>query len=96
MIRIACHELESFYLGDLAAVKQTYGIRLPSQQTRKYRTPDALANAADELKRITKQEYQKVDGSRRIAEHMKLDGSNSSTSFNILISGIQRLVANMM
>lgn len=95
LVRIACHELESFYLGDLAAVEQAYGIRLPSQRTRKYRTPDALANAADELKKITKQEYQKVDGSRRIAEHLKLDGSNCSTSFNVLISGIKRLVANM-
>ena len=93
IVRIAWHELESFYLGDLIAVEQAYGIHLSSQRTRKYRTPDALASAADELKKITKQEYQKVDGSRRIAKHLKLDGSNCSTSFNALISGIQRLVA---
>lgn len=93
LVRIACHELESFYLGDLAAVEQAYGIRLPSQKTSKYRNPDALANAADELKRITKREYQKIDGSRRIAAHLKLDGSSCSRSFNALVSGIRRLAA---
>ena len=95
LVRIACHELESFYLGDLTAVEQAYGVHLSSQRSRKYRTPDALANAADELKNITKNEYQKIDGSRRIAEHLKLDGSNCSKSFNVLISGIQRIVASM-
>ena len=95
LVRIACHELESFYLGDLAAVEQAYGIHLSSQRSRKYRAPDELANAADELKKITKNEYQKIDGSRRIAQHLNIDGSNRSTSFNMLISGIQRIIANM-
>ena len=95
LVRIACHELESFYLGDLAAVEQTYGLRLPSQRSRKYRTPDALTNAADELKKITKSEYQKIDGARRIAEHLALDGSNCSHSFNALLSGIRRVAAKM-
>lgn len=94
LVRIACHELESFYLGDLAAVEQAYGIHLPSQRSKKYRAPDALANAADELKRITNYEYQKIDGSRRIAEHLRLDGSNRSASFNMLVSGIRRILDN--
>jgi hypothetical protein len=93
LVRIACHELESFYLGDLLAVEKAYGLHLPSQQNRKYREPDKLSNAADELKKLTKQKYQKIDGSRRIAEYLQLDGSNCSTSFNMLISGIKRLVA---
>ena len=38
----------------------------------------ALANAAEELKKITKMKYQKVEGSRLIARHLKLDGSSSS------------------
>lgn len=92
LVRIACHELESFYLGDLLAVEKAYGLHLPSQQSRKYRVPDSLNNAADELKKLTKQMYQKVDGARRIAEYLKLDGSNCSTSFNTLITGIKRLV----
>ena len=91
-MRIACHELESFYLGDLEAVKTAYGIPVPSQNARKFRTPDNLANAAEELKKITKMKYQKLEGSRLIARHLKLDGSSSSTSFNALLSGILRLI----
>lgn len=64
-----------------------------NHKTSKYRNPDALANAADELKGITKREYQKIDGSRRIAAHLKLDGSNCSRSFNALVSGIRQLAA---
>ena len=74
--------------------EQAYGIHLPSQRSKKYRAPDALANAADELKRITNYEYQKIDGSRRIAEHLRLDGSNRSASFNMLVSGIRRILDN--
>ena len=92
LVRIACHELESFYLGDLEAVKTAYGIPVPSQKNRKFRTPDNLANAAEELKKITKMKYQKVEGSRLIARHLKLDGSSSSASFNALLSGILRLI----
>ena len=36
--------------------------------------------------------YQKLEGSRLIARHLKLDGSSSSASFNALLSGILRLI----
>jgi len=94
LIRIACHELESFYLGDLHAVEQAYGRRLPSQRSRKFRDPDMLSNAADVLKMITQNEYQKIDGSRRISQFLMLDGSNHSNSFNVLLSGIRKLLLN--
>ena len=94
LIRIACHELESFYLGDLQAVET--GLQLKSiskqQNKSKYRKPDQLSNAAAELDKLTKGEYQKVQGSRCIAPYLKLDGTNTSHSFNVLISGIQKLI----
>ena len=95
LVRVACHELESFYLGDLAAVESGLQINGLSrhQEKRKSRAPDALANAADELKKITQRRYQKVRGSRAIGPHLKLDGSNRSHSFNVLISGIGTLAA---
>ena len=44
LIRIACHELEAWYLGDLAAVEQ--GLELKKlgklQNQRKYRNPDNI------------------------------------------------------
>jgi hypothetical protein len=95
LIRIACHELESFYLGDLSAVEK--GLHLKSiskqQNKRKYRTPDQLSNAAAELDKLTKEKYEKLQGSRCIAPHLKLDGTNTSHSFNALICGIRNLIS---
>lgn len=94
LIRIACHELESFYLGDLLAVEK--GLELSGisrqQDNRKYSDPDRLANAKDEFKRLTKMQYQQIAGSRAIAPHLNLDGENRSHSFNVLISGIKHLI----
>lgn len=94
LIRIACSELESFYLGDLNAVEQGLGLSnlAKKQQERKYRTPDALSNAAQELQNLTQRKYQKVAGSRAIAPHLKTDGSNRSRSFNALLTGIEKLM----
>ena len=95
LVRIACHELESFYLGDLQAVEQGLGMKglVAQQRSRKYIAPDALANAAEELKKLTRGRYQKILGSRSIGLHMDLEGGNRSHSFNVLIKGIRRLVA---
>ena len=94
MIRIACRELESFYLGDLAAVEQ--GLNLTGlaklQGNQKFRDPDRLVNAAEELKKITKNTYQKLSGSRSIAPYLRLDEAHRSTSFKALITGLQRLL----
>lgn len=92
LVRIACHELESFYLGDLNAVANTIGPKaIAKQQDKaKYRNPDNLANAAQELKRIAPA-YQKVSGSRAIGPNLDIY-NNRSTSFNALISGVRRLV----
>lgn len=66
LIRIACHELESWYLGDLAAIEQGLGIHGLSrhQMKEKYRDPDRLANPVQELQRLTGNRYRKVSGSR--------------------------------
>ena len=39
-------------------------------------------------------DYQKVAGSRAIAVHLKLDGSNRSQSFNVLVDGLRRFISN--
>ena len=95
MIRIACHELESFYLGDLSAVEKGLNLKGVSKKQKgsKFRTPDQLANAAEELSKLTGHTYQKVSGSRAIGSHLKIDSSNCSRSFNILLDGIRELTA---
>nr|VFJ87820.1 MAG: protein of unknown function (DUF4276) [Candidatus Kentron sp. LFY] len=92
LIRIACHELESWYLGDLDAVEKGIGIKgiAKNQDTKKYRDPDHLTNPSQELERLTKQAYQKVSGSRNIGPHLSLE-NNRSHSFNVFLSGIRRL-----
>jgi len=93
LVRIACRELESFYLGDLTAVEK--GLQLSGiariQGRKKYRDPDRLGVPAKELERLTAGRYQKIAGSRAIAPNLRLD-ANTSRSFNTLIAGIGRLM----
>jgi hypothetical protein len=93
VVRIACRELESFFLGDLAAVEQ--GLFVPGlsakQNGRKFRSPDGVGNPTQELSRLTNGRYQKVAGSRAIGPHLALIG-NRSHSFSVLLAGIRKLV----
>ncbi len=93
LVRIACRELESFYLGDLVAVEKGLMIRGLSlmHNKRKYRSPDKLGNPSEELCKITRGIYQKVIGSRMIGPHMNIQ-SNKSKSFQVLLSGILKLL----
>ncbi|MDQ7073724.1 MAG: DUF4276 family protein [Gammaproteobacteria bacterium] len=92
LIRIACRELESFYLGDLKAVAHAFNLKnLAKQQNKsKFRDPDRLGNPAEELKKMVPN-YQKISGSRAIAPLLNIT-ENRSNSFNALISGIQRII----
>ena len=95
IVRIACHELESFYLGDLKAVEKGLGINGLSklQNKRRFRAPDNLPNPAEELISLTKRFYQKVSGSRAIGPHLNLK-NNFSHSFNVLVRTIKHIVSN--
>lgn len=93
LVRVACHELESWYLADLNAVE--VGLEIAGlarhQQKAKYRKPDALANASDELRKLTGGRYQKVSGSRVIGPC--LDPENSrSVSFVHFVRGLREIV----
>ncbi len=92
LVRIACRELESFYLGDLAAVEAALGLTgvASKQEKVKYRDPDQLENAAEELKVLTKYKYQKISGSRSIGPHLSLT-TNRSRSFLALVQGLKDL-----
>jgi hypothetical protein len=90
-VRIACHELETFYLADLAAVEEALAIPgLNARQDKaKYRFPDPLGNPSQELKKLTHERYQKVSGSRMIGQHLDPDNSRSP-SFRNLVAAIRR------
>lgn len=95
LVRIACHELESWYLADLSAVEK--GLNLPGLAKRQnqslYRNPDQTPNPANELQRVTEDVYQKMSGSRAISPYLDLDNARSH-SFYIFVAGIRRLIQN--
>lgn len=94
LVRIACHELESYYLGDLAAVERGLDARGVSRRQRSApcRDPDSVPNPVQILGTLTGQKYQKVLGSRAIGPHLDTE-NNTSRSFQALVSGIRRLIA---
>lgn len=91
LIRIVCHELESWFLGDLAAVETAFNLKglAKQQDKRKYREPDKLTNAAEELQKLVKN-YRKISGARAIVPHLDLI-NNRSHSFHVFITGVQNL-----
>ncbi len=92
LVRIACRELESFYLADLVAVENALGIPglAKKQEIRKYRAPDHLGAPSEELKVLTRRRYQKVNGSRELGKHLDPDNERSF-SFKNLVAGIRRM-----
>ena len=98
LVRIACRELETFYLADLAAVETA--LDLPGvaqqQQRAKFRHPDTdLGSPADELGKLTGYAYQKVRDSRLLGQHLELTNERSP-SFKNLLGAIRRLEAELL
>ena len=97
MVRIACTELEAFYLADLAAVAQA--LDMPGltrhQANRKFRQPDQLGSPGRELLTLTNHRYEKRAGSRAIGRHLCLDNTRSP-SFRSLVTGVRRLSADLL
>lgn len=97
LVRIACRELETFYLADLQAVEQALEITnlAQHQPSSKFRTPDHVGSPSKELKMLTKNRYEKVAGSRLIGHHLNLDNTRSP-SFRNLISAIRRMEGELL
>ena len=97
LVRIACRELESFYLADLAAVERGLGVAglAISQERARFRNPDDLQSPSRELRALTNSTYQKVGGSREIGKH--LDPNNErSRSFRNMLTGIDRMQRSLL
>jgi len=97
LVRIACKELESFYLADLCAVEQALGLtKLARQQgSAKFRCPDQLGSPSKELETLTEGIYQKVSGSREIGRF--LDPANErSLSFKNFMKSVRRMESELL
>jgi hypothetical protein len=90
VVRIACRELENWYLGQLAAIEKVYPETKASSliNKAKYRNPDLL-HGANELNRMT-QNFSKTQAAREISKHVDVN-NNTSPSFNHTIRAIRHL-----
>jgi len=94
LIRIACQELESWYLGSPEGLAMSYPMAHLANIGRKakYRNPDDLGSPSRELSRLVP-EFRKIDGARRMGRTMPTDESiNRSPSFRTFVRGIRRLL----
>jgi Domain of unknown function (DUF4276) len=93
VVRVACRELESFFIGDWHAVAQAFDkpalARLASKAM--YRNPDDLGSPSQELAKHLSG-YQKRDGARRIAPLVD-PARNVSSSFHALRTAVLALGA---
>jgi len=91
LVRIACQELEAWYIGDAGALADAFsdeGLRGIARKA-KYRDPDAVVSPSVELKKLVP-EFQKVSGARAIAPRISRT-ANRSRSFHVLLEGLDRL-----
>jgi hypothetical protein len=90
LIRIACTELESWFLGDFDAIEKGFNINLSTKRNRAlFRNPDSIANVKQELRKLIPT-YQQISGSRTIAQYMSIT-KNKSKSFQAFVTGVRRL-----
>lgn len=91
LVRIVCHELEAWYIGDLKAVAQAYN--LPNlckyENKSKFRDPDALESPKKELKKLVPQLTQ-VLGAQKISLYMDIE-RNRSKSFQVFVEGVRKI-----
>jgi hypothetical protein len=91
IVRIVCKELETFFVGDWAAIAAAYQRPALSAHARsaKYRDPDLLGSPSAEIKRLIPS-YQKRAGARAISPHLDFE-RNVSSSFRVLMRSIQSI-----
>lgn len=95
LIRVACQELEAWYLGEPDALAEAFkkeSLREIGSRAR-FRRPDAIAFPAEELAKLVPQ-YQKISGARVLADHLTRE-RNCSPSFHAMMNGIERLASRL-
>lgn len=92
LVRIACRELEAWYVADLRAVDEVFNTKLSRKQdSRKYREPDRLGSPSAELVHLVPG-FGKTSAARLLGS--RLDPSNErSKSFASFVSGVLALVS---
>ena len=95
LIRIACQELEAWYLGEPDALADAFGdeaLRTIGRKAR-FRNPDAVPSPSEAVEQLVP-EFQKVSGARLMAQHLSRD-RNTSPSFQAFVAGIDAVAAEL-
>ncbi len=92
LIRIACRELEAWFIADLDAVERAFDQRglKDLQNKQKFRSPDRLGSPNRELAALVPG-YGKVSGGRKLGSVIDINNTRSP-SFKHFISGVRGLV----
>ena len=96
--RIVIEELESWFIGDVAAIRAEYE-KIPASlsQQAKFRNPDAIKGGTwEELDKILKRYgyetgLQKMDFAQKVSPHMDVE-NNQSRSFQVFRDGLRGLI----
>jgi Domain of unknown function (DUF4276) len=96
--RIAVEELESWFIGDVTAIRSEYEkIPVSLSQQAKFRNPDAIKGGTwEQLDKILKKYgyetgLQKIDFAQKVSPHMDVE-NNLSRSFQIFRDGLRSIV----
>ena len=91
LIRIACRELENWYLGDMNAIHKVYADFKPKKHRYKAKFKEVdSTHGANELS-ILIGDFQKGYASRNIPRFFDIE-NNSSVSFNQFVSGVRNFL----
>lgn len=95
LIRLACQELESWYVGDLPSLAQAFNdFKLDAPAMRKrFAVPDDWQKPSVELERLIPT-FQKGSGARTMATCLRETG-NRSVSYQVFVQGVRRVAAEM-
>ena len=81
LVRIACQELEAWYLGDPGALARAFAkdsLKYIGRKTR-YRNPDDITQPSREIENLIPK-FQKISGARRLAPYMERENNRSRSS----------------
>jgi hypothetical protein len=94
LVRIACQELEAWYIGEPDALADAFGNESLRRIGTKalYRDPDSVVRPSAEVAKLVP-EFQKIGGARRMAPHISRE-RNRSRSFHAFISGLEHIIGD--
>lgn len=96
LVRLACQELEAWYLGDLEALAAAYeDPKLCGPAMRKrFVDPDAWEKPSAQVQRVLPA-FQKGQGARRMGVALRGADESRSRSFQVFVAGVRRLALEM-